>query len=96
MAKRTTWDEIKASQPRTEEGRVAFEDEARITAFRGAVTGSVPRLDLPKRTWQTGWGPPSRLSPAWRRRRPADARDPREAHVGRRGGTGGRRRREPL
>ena len=37
MAKRTTWDEIKASQPRTEEGRVAFEDEARITAFRELV-----------------------------------------------------------
>jgi len=37
MAKRTTWDEIKASQPRTEEGRVAFVDEARITAFRELV-----------------------------------------------------------
>jgi len=37
MAKRTTWDEIKASQPRTEKGRVAYEDEARITAFRELV-----------------------------------------------------------
>jgi transcriptional regulator with XRE-family HTH domain len=37
MAKRTTWDDIKTERPRTEEGRAAYEDEARISAFRELV-----------------------------------------------------------
>lgn len=37
MAKRATWDEIKDSRPRTAEGRAAYEDEARISAFRELV-----------------------------------------------------------
>ncbi len=37
MDKRTNWDDIKAHRPLTEEGRAAYEDEARITAFRALV-----------------------------------------------------------
>jgi transcriptional regulator with XRE-family HTH domain len=37
MAKRTTWDDIKAERPLTEEGRAAYDDEARISAFRAMV-----------------------------------------------------------
>ena len=37
MAHRTSWDEIKAQKPLTEEGRVVYEDEARIGAFRALV-----------------------------------------------------------
>ena len=37
MSKRTSWDEIKAQRPLTEEGRAAYEDEARISAFRSLV-----------------------------------------------------------
>lgn len=37
MAHRTSWDEIKAQKPITAEGRVAYEDEARISAFRALV-----------------------------------------------------------
>jgi ribosome-binding protein aMBF1 (putative translation factor) len=37
MAKRTSWDDIKAERPLTEEGRAAYEDEARISAFRAMV-----------------------------------------------------------
>jgi transcriptional regulator with XRE-family HTH domain len=37
MAKRTNWDDVKAQRPLTEEGRVAYEDEARISAFRAMV-----------------------------------------------------------
>ena len=37
MAKRTTWDETKRERPRTAEGRAAYEDEARISAFRELV-----------------------------------------------------------
>jgi transcriptional regulator with XRE-family HTH domain len=37
MTKRTSWDEIKAERPLTEEGRAAYDDEARISAFRTLV-----------------------------------------------------------
>lgn len=37
MARRTSWDEVKAQRPLTEEGRAAYEDEARISAFRDMV-----------------------------------------------------------
>jgi len=37
MAKRTTWDDVKAERPLTEEGRAAYDDEARISAFRAMV-----------------------------------------------------------
>jgi transcriptional regulator with XRE-family HTH domain len=37
MGKRTTWDDIKAERPLTEEGRAAYDDEARINAFRAMV-----------------------------------------------------------
>ena len=37
MAKRTSWDEIKAERPVSVEGRAAYEDEARISAFRSLV-----------------------------------------------------------
>ena len=37
MARRTSWDEIKAQKPLSEEGRIAYEDEARISAFRALV-----------------------------------------------------------
>ena len=37
MPKRMIWDEITASRPRTEAGRSAYEDEARISAFRELV-----------------------------------------------------------
>jgi transcriptional regulator with XRE-family HTH domain len=37
MAKRTSWDEIKAQRPVSAEGRAAYEDEERISAFRSLV-----------------------------------------------------------
>lgn len=37
MGKQTSWDDIKAQQPLTEVGRAAYEDEARISAFRALV-----------------------------------------------------------
>ena len=37
MADRTSWDDIKAQRPLTDEGRDAYEDEARISAFRAMV-----------------------------------------------------------
>lgn len=37
MAKRTTWDDIKAGRPLSEEGRAAYDNEARISAFRAMV-----------------------------------------------------------
>jgi len=37
MSDRTTWSEAKARRPLTEEGRAAYEDEARISAFRTLV-----------------------------------------------------------
>jgi transcriptional regulator with XRE-family HTH domain len=37
MAKTTTWDDIKAERPLTEEDRAAYHDEARISAFRAMV-----------------------------------------------------------
>lgn len=37
MVKRTGWDDIKAQRPLSEEGRAAYEDEARISAFRALV-----------------------------------------------------------
>ncbi len=37
MAKRTSWDDLKAQQPLTGKGRVAYDDEARIAAFRAMV-----------------------------------------------------------
>jgi transcriptional regulator with XRE-family HTH domain len=37
MTKRTTWNELKQSQPLTAEGRAAYDDEARIAAFRDLV-----------------------------------------------------------
>jgi transcriptional regulator with XRE-family HTH domain len=37
MADRTRWDDIKAQRPLTDEARVAYEDEARISAFRAMV-----------------------------------------------------------
>ena len=37
MANRTSWDEVKAQKPLTKEGCVAYEDEARISAFRVLV-----------------------------------------------------------
>ena len=37
MSKRTGWEEVKASKPLSEAGRAAYEDEARIAAFRELV-----------------------------------------------------------
>ncbi len=37
MTDRTTWEELKGGRPRTVEGRAAYEDEARISAFRELV-----------------------------------------------------------
>ena len=37
MGKRTGWVDIKAQVPLNEEGRAAYEDEARISAFRALV-----------------------------------------------------------
>ena len=37
MTKRTKWDELKGQRPRTEAGRAAYADEARISAFRQLV-----------------------------------------------------------
>ncbi len=37
MAKRMNWDDIKAERPLGEKGRAAYEDEARISAFRTLV-----------------------------------------------------------
>lgn len=37
MAKRTTWGDIETERPLSEEGRAAYEDEARISAFRALV-----------------------------------------------------------
>ncbi|MDX6275820.1 MAG: hypothetical protein QOJ92_3030 [Frankiales bacterium] len=37
MGKRTVWDDIKAERPLSEEGRAAYEDEARISDFRALV-----------------------------------------------------------
>ena len=37
MAKRMHWDDIKAERPLGEQGRAAYEDEARISAFRTLV-----------------------------------------------------------
>ena len=37
MGKRTGWDDIKAQRPLSEEGHAAYEDEARISAFRDLV-----------------------------------------------------------
>ncbi len=37
MAERKSWDEVKAERPQSEEGRAAYEDEARISAFRSLV-----------------------------------------------------------
>lgn len=37
MVHRTSWHEIKAQKPLTEEGRVVYEDEARTSAFRELV-----------------------------------------------------------
>jgi transcriptional regulator with XRE-family HTH domain len=37
MAKRRNWDDVKAERPLSEEGRAAYEDEARISAFRTLV-----------------------------------------------------------
>jgi len=37
MGKRTSGDDIKAPRPLTEEGRAAYRDEARISAFRALV-----------------------------------------------------------
>ena len=37
MTDRTTWEDLKGGRPRTVEGRAAYEDEARISAFRELV-----------------------------------------------------------
>ncbi|MFA5883773.1 MAG: helix-turn-helix transcriptional regulator [Acidimicrobiia bacterium] len=37
MTKRTTWSELKESRPLTAEGQAAYDDEARIAAFRDLV-----------------------------------------------------------
>jgi len=37
MTERTTWEDFKAEHPLTKEGRAAYEDEARISAFRDFV-----------------------------------------------------------
>ena len=37
MTKRTKWEELKARRPVSDAGRAAYEDEARISAFRGLV-----------------------------------------------------------
>ncbi len=37
MTERTTWEDFKAEHPLAEEGRAAYEDEARISAFREFV-----------------------------------------------------------
>jgi transcriptional regulator with XRE-family HTH domain len=37
MSKRTTWSELKQRRPLTAEGQAAYEDEARIAAFRDLV-----------------------------------------------------------
>ena len=37
MGTRANWDDLKAEQPLTDKGRAAYEDEARISAFRTLV-----------------------------------------------------------
>lgn len=37
MSERANWEDLKAMRPRSEEGRAAYEDEARISAFRDLV-----------------------------------------------------------
>ncbi|HUP69366.1 MAG TPA: helix-turn-helix transcriptional regulator [Acidimicrobiales bacterium] len=37
MAERTSWNDIKEQRPLGDEGRAAYEDEARISAFRAMV-----------------------------------------------------------
>ncbi len=37
MTTRTTWNELKASTPLSEQGQAAYDDEARISAFRALV-----------------------------------------------------------
>jgi len=37
MVKRTGWDDIKAQRPLTEDGHAAYDDEARLSAFRDLV-----------------------------------------------------------
>ena len=37
MAKRMNWDDVKAERPVGEDGGAAYEDEARISAFRTLV-----------------------------------------------------------
>jgi transcriptional regulator with XRE-family HTH domain len=37
MSERATWGDVKAKRPLTDEGRAAYEDEARIAAFRDLV-----------------------------------------------------------
>jgi transcriptional regulator with XRE-family HTH domain len=37
MGSRASWDDVKAQDPLTEESRAAYEDEARVSAFRALV-----------------------------------------------------------
>jgi transcriptional regulator with XRE-family HTH domain len=37
MAKRASWDDVKRARPLSAEGQAAYEDEARISAFRALV-----------------------------------------------------------
>ena len=37
MTERTDWEDLKATQPMSEDDREAYDDEARITAFRDLV-----------------------------------------------------------
>lgn len=46
MASRSSWDEINADRPLSAEARAAYEDEARITAFRALVHGLRVRAGL--------------------------------------------------
>lgn len=43
MAERKSWDEVKAERPQSEEGRAAYEDEARISAFDPWCTAFAPK-----------------------------------------------------
>ncbi len=58
MAKRTSWEEIKARRPLTEEGSAAYEDEARISGFRELVfrlrtEAGISQTELAKRMGTT-------------------------------------------
>jgi hypothetical protein len=73
MGKRTAWDDIKAERPLSEEGRAAYEDEARVSAFRALVHRLRTDAGSPRPSWRSGWAPPNRPSPGSRAAGPGPA-----------------------